>query len=51
VGWSLWKTRNDAVLNNKIIATILVVVIHKILMLLRTWRPVLKPKMHGGAGG
>ena len=41
--WTLWKSRNDVVFNDKIMASPSVV-IHKTIMLLKRWRPLLKPK-------
>lgn len=42
--WTLWKTRNDLVFNKKVISTPMVVV-YKTLMLIKTWRPLVKPKL------
>jgi hypothetical protein len=41
--WTLWKSRNNAFFNNKILVS-LATVIHKTLMMLKTWRPLLKPE-------
>jgi len=42
--WSLWKSRNNLVFNEKVMASP-VVLIHKMLMLIKSWRPLLKTKM------
>jgi hypothetical protein len=42
--WSLWKTHNDMVFNKKIMQSP-VALIYKMLMLSKTWRPLLKPKL------
>lgn len=42
--WSTWKSRNDAVFNKKVMATPKVI-IHKMIALMKTWSPLLKPKM------
>jgi hypothetical protein len=42
--WTIWKTRNDLVFNKKTLpapATI----IYKLVTLLKTWSPLLKPKI------
>ena len=40
----MWKSCNDVVFNKKVMTTP-VALIYKTLMLSKTWRPLLKPKM------
>jgi hypothetical protein len=42
--WTIWKTRNDMVINKKIVSSPKVI-IFKTLMLIKTWRPLLKTKL------
>lgn len=42
--WKIWKTRNDVVFNKKVLASPNVV-IFKTLMLVKSWRSTLKPKL------
>jgi len=42
--WTIWKTRNDMVFNKKVLSSP-VVIIYKTLMLIKTWRPLLKTKL------
>jgi hypothetical protein len=41
--WTIWKTHNDLVFNKKVISMPMVVV-YETLMLIKTWRPLVKPK-------
>jgi hypothetical protein len=42
--WTIWKTRNDMAINKKVL-TFPKVIIFKTLMLIKTWRPLLKTKL------
>ena len=42
--WTIWKARNDVVFNKKTM-TSSVAIIYKTLMLVKSWRPLLKPKL------
>ncbi|CAD6343910.1 unnamed protein product [Miscanthus lutarioriparius] len=42
--WTIWKARNDVVFNKKTVASP-VAIVYKTLMLVKTWRPLLKPKL------
>ena len=42
--WSIWKARNDVVFNKKTM-TSPVAIIYKTLMVVKSWRPLLKPKL------
>ena len=42
--WSIWKTRNDVVFNKKILSSS-VALIYKTVMVVKTWSPLLKPKL------
>ena len=42
--WTIWKACNDVVLN-KTTMTSPVAIIYKTLMLVKSWRPLLKPKL------
>jgi hypothetical protein len=42
--WTLWKARNDVVFNKKTVATPAVLV-YKTFSLVKTWIPLLKPKL------
>lgn len=48
--WTLWKTRNDVVFNNEVLAS-LVAVVNKTIILLKSWKLLLKlramPKISG----
>jgi hypothetical protein len=41
--WTIWKTRNDVVFNKVLSSP--VAIIYKSLMLVKSWRPLLKPKL------
>jgi hypothetical protein len=41
--WSIWKARNDVVFNKRMLSTP-EALIHKTIMMLKTWSPLLKPK-------
>ena len=43
--WTLWKARNDVVFNKKTVATP-VVLVYKTFSLVKTWIPLLKPKLN-----
>jgi hypothetical protein len=42
--WTIWKARNDVVFNKKTV-TSPVAIVYKTLMLVKSWRPLLKPKL------
>jgi hypothetical protein len=42
--WTIWKVRNDVVFNKKTV-TSPIAIVYKTLMLVKTWRPLLKPKL------
>ena len=42
--WSTWKARNDVVFNKKVLL-MPESLIHKMIMLIKAWSPLLKPKM------
>ena len=42
--WTIWKTRNDVVFNNKVLASPSAV-IYETLMPVKSWRPLLKLKL------
>ena len=42
--WTIWKARNDVVFNKKTM-TSLVAIIYKTLMVVKSWRPLLKPNL------
>ena len=42
--WTIWKVRNDVVFNKKTM-TSPVAIIYKTLMVVKSWRPLLKPKL------
>ena len=42
--WTIWKARNDVVFNKKTM-TFPVAIIYKTLMVVKSWRPLLKPKL------
>jgi hypothetical protein len=42
--WSIWKARNGVVFDKKVLASPMAFV-YKTLMLTKTWRPLLKPKL------
>jgi hypothetical protein len=42
--WTIWKTRNDMAINKKVL-TSPKVIIFKTLMLIKSWRPLLKTKL------
>jgi hypothetical protein len=41
--WTIWKTRNDVVFNKVLSSP--AAIIYKSLMLVKSWRPLLKPKL------
>ncbi|XP_066378370.1 uncharacterized protein [Miscanthus floridulus] len=41
--WTLWKTRNGVIFNGKVLAS-LKTIIHKTILLVKSWKPLLKPK-------
>ena len=47
--WSIWKSRNEMVFNKKVLSSP-VELVYKTLMLTKTWRPILKPKLDFGSG-
>ena len=46
--WSIWKSRNEMVFNKVLSSP--VELVYKTLMLTKTWRPILKPKLDFGSG-
>lgn len=42
--WTIWKTRNDVAINKKVLLSPMTI-IHKTLMLIKSWRPMLKTKL------
>jgi hypothetical protein len=40
----IWKTQNDMAFNKKVLSSPMVI-IYKTLMLIKTWRPLLKTKL------
>ena len=42
--WTIWKARNDVVFNKKVM-TSPVAIIYKTLMVVKSWRPLLKPNL------
>jgi hypothetical protein len=42
--WTTWKTRDDVVFNKKVLHSP-VAIIYNTLTLVKTWRPLLKPKL------
>ena len=42
--WTMWKARNDVVFNKKTM-TSPVAIIYKTLMVVKSWRPLLKPNL------
>ena len=42
--WTIWKARNNVVFNKKTV-TSPVAFVYKTLMLVKSWRPLLKPKL------
>jgi len=42
--WSIWKTRNDVVFNKKTLSSP-VALSYKMISLVKTWSPLLKPKL------
>ena len=42
--WTIWKARNDVVFNKKTM-TSPVAIIYKTLMVVKSWRPLLKPNL------
>ena len=42
--WSIWKSKNEMVFNKKVLSSP-VALVYKTLMLTKTWRPILKPKL------
>ena len=42
--WSIWKAHNDVVFNKKTM-TSPVAIIYTTLMVVKSWRPLLKPKL------
>ena len=42
--WTIWKVRNDVVFNKKTM-TSPVAIIYKTLMVVKSWRPLLKPNL------
>lgn len=42
--WSIWKAHNDVVFEKKVMASPMALV-YKSLLLVKSWRPLLKPKM------
>ena len=42
--WTIWKARDDVVFNKKLISSPMVL-IYKTITLVKTWSPLLKPKL------
>jgi hypothetical protein len=42
--WTIWKARNDVVFNEKVLSSP-AALIYKAITLVKTWSPLLKPKL------